>query len=98
MYTATADTKVEYLSYDLEMYYYQYAKDDLGTCQAGKQQVYLSGTNLLTDYDQICGYSIYIQNLGSKKQKFNVYVKNAMLCYSKHLGLVIIAMISVTFF
>lgn len=58
------DTKIEYIDSYITGYYYQYTKDPNGACVASKQQNYYSGQNLLVDYNNICGYSVYLQNLG----------------------------------
>ncbi len=78
MYSAQEDTKVEFISEDIEAFYFKYTKDADGVCTAGTQQTYKSGDNLLMDYDQVCGYSIYVQNIGNGIEKINVYIKGAL--------------------
>jgi len=76
--TSNEDFKVEYLSQNLNVTYDKYQYNELKVCTAVETGKYISGKNLLFDFDKICGYMIVIENTGPVGQKFTIYLKNAL--------------------
>jgi len=44
--------------------YYKYEYNEFKICTAVETGDYKSGKNLLYDYNKICGYTVYVENIG----------------------------------
>ena len=85
---------MEYLSQHLNVTYDKYQYNDLKVCTAVETGKYISGKNLLFDFDKTCGFMIVIENTGPVAQKFTVYLKNAIFGF-KLSSVIMIAIMSV---
>jgi len=82
------------LSQHLKVTYDKYQYNDLKVCTAIETGKYISGKNLLFDFDKICGYMIVIENTGPVAQKFTIYLKNALFGF-KMSNILMIGILSV---
>eukprot|EP00347_Sterkiella_histriomuscorum_P016059 403354640 len=84
------DSKIEFIYPEIAAYYYKFTKDESGQCKGGLQTDYYSGGNLLVDYDKVCGYVIYIQNLGENPLNFRAFIKSAIMGYQINIASIVI--------